>query len=260
MSNRETSGQPGDWLVETVRRNPEALLVLAAGCALLMRSKGARNEGPPREARYPRESEQAGYREARASGSMARAADSAQQYASDVTSRVSDAASGATREVTDAASRYASSISAYASDVRDAVSSGVSQFPDQARSTVQQGFARILREQPLAVAAMGLAAGATMAAIFPATESESKVLGPAHDAMLDAASRTAESVKAAAGAAGEHLKQAARERGLDPDGLKDLAREVAGNFADNVAGRPTNQNQSDAPGLVPENTGGGTRP
>ena len=28
----------GDWLIGTAKRNPEALLVLAAGCALLLRS------------------------------------------------------------------------------------------------------------------------------------------------------------------------------------------------------------------------------
>ena len=28
----------GEWLISTAKRNPEALLVLAAGCALLMRS------------------------------------------------------------------------------------------------------------------------------------------------------------------------------------------------------------------------------
>ena len=135
--------------------------------------------------------------------------------------------------------------------------SGVSQFPDQARATVQRGFSRVLREQPLAIAAMGLAAGATLAAIFPASEAESHVLGPAHDAVVDAASRAADSVKAAAGEAGEQLKQAARERGLDPEGLKGLAREVAGNFADNVTGAASEQNEA-APGLVPEETSAGT--
>src|SRR3712207_2055958 len=36
--------RPGDWLVGTARRNPEAFLVLAAGLALLMRS-GWRGSG-----------------------------------------------------------------------------------------------------------------------------------------------------------------------------------------------------------------------
>ena len=31
----------GEWLISTAKRNPEALLVLAAGCALLMRGGGS---------------------------------------------------------------------------------------------------------------------------------------------------------------------------------------------------------------------------
>jgi hypothetical protein len=78
--------------------------------------------------------------------------------------------------------------------------------------------------------------------------------------VVDAASRAADSVKAAAGEAGEQLKQAARERGLDPEGLKGLAREVGGNFADNVAGRTTEKASAsnEAPGLVPDTQGMGT--
>jgi hypothetical protein len=36
----DTYSQAGEWLVGTARRNPEALLLLAAGCALLMRRGG----------------------------------------------------------------------------------------------------------------------------------------------------------------------------------------------------------------------------
>lgn len=277
MSERNTYEQAGDWLIGSVRRNPEALLVLAAGCALFMRSKGA--DVPRPEGHYYREAEQRDpeatrlrQQDSSSRGAMARAAESARgytseaagrvtgavgDYASDMTGRVSDV----TGRVTDAASQYASTVSDYAGDIRDQVVSGASRLPDQARSTVQAGFARILREQPLALAAMGIAAGATLAAIFPATEAENQMLGPAHDAVVDAASRVAENVKSAAGETGEQLKEAARERGLDPEGLKGLARDVAGKFADNVTGRSTEQGQdpnpnpSDAPRLVPEHTG-----
>jgi hypothetical protein len=37
-SERDTYSQAGDWLLGTVRRNPEALLLMAAGCCLMMRS------------------------------------------------------------------------------------------------------------------------------------------------------------------------------------------------------------------------------
>ena len=35
--DRDTYSQAGDWLFGTVRRNPEALLLMAAGCCLMMR-------------------------------------------------------------------------------------------------------------------------------------------------------------------------------------------------------------------------------
>jgi uncharacterized protein YjbJ (UPF0337 family) len=295
MSERETYEQAGDWLIGTVKRNPEALLVLAAGCALLMRSKSSgeaspRHEGQTYRAAEYRAGEPSWQQERRSSGAMdgaaesargyasdvggrvrdsaGRATDSASQYASDVTNRFGDTAnrmsdtagqyaSDVAGRVSETANTYASTVSDYAGGVRDTVVSGAG----QARSTVQRGFARVLREQPLAIAAMGLAAGATLAAIFPASETESQVLGPAHDAVVDAASRAAANVKDAAGEAGEQLKQAARERGLDPEGLKGLAREVAGNFADNVTGRSSeskDQAQTEAPGLVPESTGAGS--
>jgi hypothetical protein len=264
------SEQSADWLIGTFKRNPEALLVLAAGCALLMRSKGSAAEAPRHEGQYYRDAELPPWQQQGGpSGQMNRAAQDARDYATDTAARVADTAgkyadtaSEYAGKVSDAASGYAASAADYAGQVRDKVASGVSQFPGQARSTVEQGFARVLREQPLAIAAMGLAAGATLAAIFPSTEAESHVLGPAHDAVVGAASRAAENVKAAAGEVGEQLKQAARDRGLDPDGLKDLARDVAGNFADNVARGSSDQNagqpRSDAPGLVPEHTGTGT--
>ena len=39
------SAPVGDWIMNTVRRNPEGLLVLAAGCALLMRGGSAKTSG-----------------------------------------------------------------------------------------------------------------------------------------------------------------------------------------------------------------------
>jgi hypothetical protein len=37
--NPDMFGQAADWLTATTKWNPEALLVLAAGCALLLRSR-----------------------------------------------------------------------------------------------------------------------------------------------------------------------------------------------------------------------------
>ena len=249
MTARDTYGQAADWLVSTARRNPEALLVLAAGCALLMRSRSSDTDSWTRDeysSRYYRDVESRGrsvgdgmsYDDARArardvagevSDAAGRGAEAVRGYASHVSDRVAGAAAP-----------YAERMSGYASQVRQSVAD----LPNQAMSRVQGGFAQVLREQPLALAVAGLAAGAAVAALFPASAVERRAFGPAHDAMADAANRAMDSVTTAASETGERLKQTAEQKGLDPDGLKDLAREVAGEFTDRVKGKMSGSGSS----------------
>jgi len=53
MNNRWTESGSGsaDWLVNAVTKNPEGLLLLAAGCALVLRSASSRNVQRSREQR-----------------------------------------------------------------------------------------------------------------------------------------------------------------------------------------------------------------
>ena len=249
MSEHGTYGQAGDWLIGAAKRNPEALLVLAAGAALFLRGRNAEARPSPTRSYAPSRSyydDEASRQPtgSRASGVLSGVADSAsglaesaKDYASDVTDRVSTTAGS-----------YASAVSKYADDTRRTVTSQASRFADQAQSTVQQGFAQVLREQPLALAGFGLAAGAALAAIFPSTDVEGQAFGPAREALMSAANQMGDNVKSAAGEAGEQLKQAVSDKGLNADALKGLARDVAGNFANKVAG--TDEERS--PGLVPE--------
>ena len=224
--------QASHWLIGTAKRNPEALLVLAAGCALLMRGGGS--SAPQASAVGYRSDDYYGNRgqEARTSGSWSegasRAVEGATEYASDVKDRV-----------TDAASSYASSVSDYAGSVGRTISTQTSRLVDQTQSTVETGIGYVLREQPLAVVALGVAVGAAIAAILPATEMEARTLGPAHDAVADAAGKVGENLMEAAGEAGERLKQGAADRGFSSEGLKGMAHEVADTFANKVSGAST---------------------
>ena len=101
---------------------------------------------------------------------------------------------------------------------------------------METGIGYVLREQPLAVVVLGVAAGAALAALLPSTEVEDRTLGPAHEAIADAAGKVGENLMGAAGEAGERLKQRAAERGLSSEGLKGLAHEVADTFANKVSG------------------------
>jgi hypothetical protein len=226
----DLSATVGDWIMNTVRRNPEGLLVLAAGCALLVRGGGAKASGFSTKI-------DGAYGEAtgRVSGGTPRSgvadrASDAANYVSDVKDRVADTASS-----------YANSVYDYASDAAQNLSDQSLRLKQQAQSSLQSGMERMLREQPLAVAILGVAAGAAVAAVLPTTGVENQAFGGAREALADAANKVGENVMGAAGAAGERLKNVATERGFTPDGLKEVARDVANTFTTKVTGNGTDQ-------------------
>ncbi len=227
---KDTYSQAGNWLMGTARRHPEALLLLAAGCALLMRSAGSSSSKASTHSRQAQSDfappSASGRGQSNARQGLSRAVESAADYASDIKGQVSDTASN-----------YAETVSEFAGEAGRKVSQQSERFARQAQSTMQSTMARVLRDQPLVVAAVGLAAGAAVAAAFPATDVENRTLGGARDALTDAASKVGENVMQAASKAGERLKSAAQERGLTPDGLKELAGEVADTFTEGVSGK-----------------------
>jgi hypothetical protein len=240
-SETDTYSQAADWLMGTARRNPEALLLLAAGCCLLMRSGGNSSSRADWHSRQGEDSERYQSQPSRAPSEigrapsdvregLSRAADSATDYASQIKDRVSDTASS-----------YAESISEFAEDTRRNVSERSARLKRQAQSTLQSSMDRVLRDQPLAVAMAGLAAGAAVAAVFPSTEIEDRTFGGAREALTEAAGKAGERVVEAAGKAGERLKSAAEERGLTSEGLKDLAGEVTDTFTRAVSGKSDEQ-------------------
>jgi len=224
-SHREDVGA-GERLLGAVRRNPEGLLLLAAGAALLMRSSGtAGSRRIPRhnEFRTPQQDQgNAPSENARNLGDrVAQATQAAGEYASDVTQRVSRTASA-----------YASSVSDYADEAADRSR----RFAQQAQSSLQSTAQQILQEQPLAVALVGFVAGAAVAAAFPATEVEKRALGPTGERLMDAAERAGDHLKEAGAQAGESLMNAAEERGLTGEGLKEVAREMGDAFSNALSG------------------------
>jgi hypothetical protein len=221
-----------DWLAGAVKNNPEGLLLLAAGCALLLRSSKSSGRSTHASSATSRGGEGAGHTGRRQSGmasgmaeSMSEAAQSARDYASDIGKTVGDKAS-----------EYASSVGDYADETRRTVVDHSERLVEQARTTMQSTVGRVLREQPLALAIAGLAAGAAVAAAFPATEVERQTLGPAGERVSEAASNVGKKVTQAASKAGEKLKDIADERGLNSEGLKEAAGDVAGAFEDAFKG------------------------
>jgi hypothetical protein len=220
-SDRDTYSQAGDWFLGTARRNPEALLLFAAGCCLLMRG-GASSSW--RRASYGADE----YRSAsdRTSSDFTRDPSTSREG---LANRASDYASQIKDRVSDTASSYAESVSDFAGDARRNISERSEGLKRKAQATMQSGMDRVLRDQPLAVAMAGLAAGAAVAAVFPSTEIEDRTFGGAREALTEAAGKAGERVMGAAGKAGDRLKSG--------EGLKELAGEVADTFTSAVSGK-----------------------
>jgi hypothetical protein len=272
LAAADTYTQAGDWLFGTARRNPEALLLVAAGCCLLMRSGSNWNkerESPSRDRQSERYSYQVGssYSLQRTSpegtspqgtpsqstvSSVRKAASQAAATAAEATDTASEYVSNMTQRVTDAASNYAGTVSRYTHEA------GRSLYAQsrQAQSTVQETIGNIVREQSLAIAAAGLAVGAAIAAIFPSTRIESRTFGGTRDALTEAASKAGENLMGAATEAGERFVSAANQRGLSSEGLKNLAGEVAESFSNALTGG--NKGERASPSIAPQSPGTGS--
>ena len=145
---RDNAGA-GDWIMGAVTRNPEGLLLLAAGAALLMRS--GRGQSSRRS-----------YAESVRENRDGRRAFEHQDEPAGVGERVSEAAqrageyvSEATDQVAETARSYASSATEYADEATRAAMDVSRSMAERAQETADY----VVREQPWAVALAGLLAG-----------------------------------------------------------------------------------------------------
>jgi hypothetical protein len=238
MNRQSTMSNSGDWLFRSIKQNPEGLLLVAAGAALLMRSAGS---SKPKAGRHDRSEDSM----SRMSDAAERATDSMTDTMSNATERARDTMSSMAGQAKDKVSGLASSASDFASQASETASRSARTVSDKATnmarqttSTAQDYASRMLEEQPLVLAVAGLAAGAALAAAFPGTQMEKDTLGPIGEQVGDAAQRVSDHLKEATTAAGETIKNAARERGLSQEGLKEVATEAAEAFSSRMSGKP----------------------
>jgi hypothetical protein len=213
-SNKRTTGE---WIVQTIKQNPEGLLLLAAGAVLMMRTNSDGSSRTP----APWNGGNDGVSNAAGSDLAESLADSARRTMQEAGSYASSAVDAA-RDAADAVKSYASSATDFANQARQKVGEQSDRVIRQTQTMGQ----RILQDQPLALVVAGLAAGAALAAAFPPTEIEKNTLGPA----AAAAGRFGEQVKRATAKAGEKLRTSTEERGLHGQGLKEVAEEVVDTF------------------------------
>jgi hypothetical protein len=206
----------GELMLNAVKRNPEALLLLAAGAVLMLRT---------------------GTRAAGAAQSMAAAYD---RSPGDIR-KTFDSASDVARQTVDAAASAASDYAAKARRV-------VGEQSDRVTAQAQSAASSILQNQPLALVLAGIAAGAAVAAAFPPTVLEKDTLGPFGDQVSKAAERFGDQVKEATTKAGERLKTAADQRGLNVEGLKEVTEEVVDAFKSSMKGQ-SGESEATAKGM-----------
>jgi hypothetical protein len=250
MTYQSNSNAPGtgEWLMGALKKNPEGMLLLAAGCALLLRSgTGSGRSGysaPPTRSYGPGRQEGSGQREPGMSDTVSRAAESARDYATDIGKTVGDKATS-----------YVSAVGEYAGEASRTVADQSERLARQTQATFEQTMKRVLKEQPLAVAVMGLAAGAAVAAALPSTDVEQRALGPAAEKLSEAAAAVGENLSQAASKAGERLVQAADERGLNKEGLKEVAGDVADAFGTAFRGDEPDRGSQSSGGSMASQSG-----
>jgi ElaB/YqjD/DUF883 family membrane-anchored ribosome-binding protein len=211
------------------RAQPAGLLLLLAGTSLLLSGMRPPNREAGRRARTA-------VRKI-AQGDFSPVTDSASDMASGVRDQVGDLGNRAS----DIARSATDSLSGLAGDAQRAVRETSQQFVETAYSSAQSGVSFVLEDQPLLLAAIGLAAGATLGALIPATSQENRLMGETRDKVAELASETArqklDELGDAAGEAAERLKNAVKERaGLATDDLGEVAKDVVEPFTNVASG------------------------
>lgn len=225
MSTGATGGEAlMNKIAHTAKENPLAVLLIGLGAALLLAPRGgsSRRAAAGRSETLDHDARRATSRLtrpiAKASEKVSGMMSSLGETAEDLGSRAADAAQNVAETTRD----YASSGARYAKDQADAVGSSLS----GARRTLRD----VIDDQPLIVAAIGVAVGAALGSVLPVSRAERHFLGAASANVkrtaADLASDQYERVKTAAQEAVEDVKNAA-VGAMTPVAKSDAPREAA---------------------------------
>ena len=200
-----------DQIWDVARRNPLPALLIGAGAAMLL-GFGSRLSGASTGSETVRTFRSTDPR---------RSARKAVAAGSDVLDR-------ANTKLTSAASRGTAALRSATQRLKDSGDTMTSM--PQARARVTNTLARIIEEQPLVLAAVGIAVGAALGAAIPQTETENSLMGETSGSVRTAAQGLVQDqvtqLKAAASHAVDDIKQTAAQRGLSTDNLSGLVNDI----------------------------------
>jgi hypothetical protein len=127
-----------------------------------------------------------------------RAVQGAKETASNMAATVSDKAGNVAATVTDTASNVASTVTDTASNVAHTVTDTAKDMSYRAQEKMRyqaqrakSNFQYMLEENPLAVGAVAIAAGATLGLMLPSTQKEDELMGDTRDNLIEQAKTTA---------------------------------------------------------------------
>ena len=151
-----------------------------------------------------------------ATGALSDAATSTAQRVRETLDDGTDKVSDAVDQIKQGAARAGETVQDYSAAAADAGR----QFKDRAKS--------LMSEQPLLVAAMGVALGAVIAAALPKSKIEDELMGEASDAvkgtLVEVASDQYDKANTAAATVAGHAMTKAKDEGLCPEAAADASR------------------------------------
>ena len=197
-----------DFISQTMRNRPEALLLMAAGAALML-ARG-RGLGPHEGA--------SGGVAAGIGERLHSAADTAAHMASDLRQRVGERVEDLRESVGD----YAERATHRAQDRREALTHRTGAAFEQAQSGIRENIDHMLREQPLALGALSLLAGVAIGAALPRTVIETRTVRVAREPLRGAQGRM-DTLRSAVGEAGEKVKEAVAGGVAEAEKLREAA-------------------------------------
>ncbi|MNG93028.1 hypothetical protein D3C81_301910 [compost metagenome] len=185
-----TKGNGGEFyhnLGATLKNNPVPTTLTALGLAwLAINQNRPFNPGPAHHG--PGLGEKLGEAVDSVKGAFAQAGDKLHDAGHSMRTKAHD--------LRDKAGELGHGARASMSDAGDTLSHGAQRVSDQA-SAMKGQFDHLLKEQPLVLAALGIALGAALGAVLPSTRHEDQLIGPASDRMADSLKANAQKAKEA---------------------------------------------------------------
>ena len=167
------------------------------------------------------------------SDAASNAADQARRAFQDGTARVAETAD----QLKQRAMGLGETVQDYTATMSDQAIAAAEKTRQQAAGMARQAkdtATTLANEQPLLVAALGLALGAIVAAALPKSRMEDDLMGETSDAVKEAFSEVAsgqyEKAKTVAAGVADQVAAKAREEGLTPSGVAEAARNAGDKF------------------------------